>query len=129
MEKLIKEYLKNELYLARPRNTNVIFVDDLIIKLAKQVFSIDDEYVDSLIEEIKDEIEYDVYVLSRKTISSQWMEIKEIPDNYFILLNLLGCVIQMKIRSFAGNAWYSYLRYLEGIITDEIISKNKKPSE
>lgn len=129
MKQLIKDYLKNELFLARPKNTNVIIIDDLVLKLAKEVFSIDDEYIDLLIEEIKQEIEYEVYVLNRKTISSQWMEIKETPDNHYILLDLLRCVIQMKIRSFTDNTWYSYLRYLEGVITDEIISKNKKPSE
>lgn len=129
MKKLIKEYLKNELFLARPKNTNVIIIDDLVLKLAKEVFSIDDEYVDLLIEEIKEDIEYEVYVLKRKTISSQWFEIKETPDNHYILLDLLCCIIQMKIRSFSDKTWYEYLRYLEGVVTDEIISKNKKPSE
>jgi hypothetical protein len=129
MKKLIKEYLKNELFLARPKNTNVIIIDDLVLKLAKEVFSISDEYIDLLIEEIKQDIEYEVYVLSRKTISSQWFEIKEKPDNHYILLDLLCCVIQMKIRSFTNVVWYDYLRYLEGVITDEIIGKNKKPSE
>src|SRR5437867_1387882 len=109
MEKLIKEYLKNELLLATPKNTNVIIIDDLVLKLAKEVFSISDDYIDLLIEEIKQEIDYELYVLKRKTISSQWFEIKETPDNYFILLDFLCCVIQMKIRSFNSGAWYEYL--------------------
>lgn len=129
MKELIKEYLKNELYLVRPNIRNIIFIDDLVIKSAKQVFSVDDEYLDSLIEEIKSEIDYKVYVLKQDTIPSQWLEIKEIPDNYFILLDLLGCIIQMKIRSFTNEAWYGYLRYVENVITNEIISKTKKPSE
>lgn len=129
METLIKDYIKNEFYLARPKNTKTIIIDDLVFRLAQQVFSIDDETIDRLIEEVKEEIDYDVYILTRDNMSSQWMEIKETPDNHFILLDLLRCVGAMKIRSFNSGAWYEYLRYLENVITDEIISQNKKPLE
>lgn len=129
MEELIKDYIRAEFYFARPKNTNTIIMDDLVFKLAQQVFSIDDETLNRLIEEVKEEIEYEVYILARDTVSSQWMEIKETPNNDFILLDLLGCVGAMKIRSFNSGAWYDYLRYLEGVITDEIIAKKEKPSE
>lgn len=124
MNDIIIQYFSNEIYSNLPINSNIIFIDDKVFKLTMDIFDVSREYLESILEDIMLNHTYELVLLKLETLPRQYDMIKSIDDNYYILSDMLTCVRNMKIRNI-HNVWYEYLRYLERVISDEMILKIK----
>lgn len=128
MDDLIKKFLSTELYLTVPNNSNIIFIDDFSIKHIMNIFEIEKEYLIDLIHEVMLGNNYEFFILNMDTLSSDAEKFRKLPNNYFILLDFLNCLIQMKIHYTNADSFKAeYLGYLERVIADELVLKLKNP--
>lgn len=131
MEELITKYIiadteKNH-YISK--RDNYIFIDERYIKNISLIFSISEKDLNILFKNrVKNKETTEIFILYLENIPEIFNDVFSREYNYNLLLGLMYHISRMKLKTGLNPLQARYFKYLEELITEQLIENQKTVS-